>query len=169
MLYLSAKYVICRESSAMEFSSMARITPPIRLALFVFALVAGSSTLNATAFAEQNCGDDLKRLSEKREVELTRINGLVHAAKGKPLDPTVFCSQSAGLNAAENALITYMEKNKDWCSVPDDALAAMKANHIKSAAFAAKACTVAAQIKKQQAAGAASNAPQAPALPAGPL
>ena len=153
----------------MEFTSMARATPPIRLALSLFALVAGSLMLNATAFADQNCGEDLKRLSMKREAELTRINGLVHAAKGKPLDPATFCSQSAGLNAAENALIAYMEKNKDWCSVPDDALAAMKANHAKSAAFAAKACAVAAQMKKQQAAGAASNAPQAPALPAGPL
>jgi hypothetical protein len=169
MLYLSAKYVIYRESSAMEFTSMARFTPPIRLALFVFGLAAGSLFVNAAAFAEQNCGEDLKRLSQKREVELTRINGLVAAAKGKPLDPAMFCSQSAGLNAAENALIAYMEKNKDWCSVPDDALAAMKTNHAKSAAFAAKACTVAAQMKKQQAAGAASNAPQAPALPAGPL
>jgi hypothetical protein len=148
---------------------MARVTPPIRLALFVFGLAAGSLFVNATAFADQSCGDDLKRLSQKREAELIRINGLVHAAKGKPLDPTVFCSQSGGLNAAENALIAYMEKNKDWCGIPDDALAAMKANHVRSASFAAKACTVAAQIKKQQAAGAASNAPQAPALPAGPL
>jgi hypothetical protein len=148
---------------------MARVTPPIRLALFAFGIAAGSLMLNATAFADQNCGDDLKRLAQKREVELTRINGLVQAAKGKPLNPTVFCSQSAGLNAAENALIAYMEKNKDWCGVPDDALASMKANHVKSAAFAAKACTVAAQMKKQQAAGAAANAPQAPALPAGPL
>ena len=111
---------------------MARVTPPTRLALFVFGLVAGSLIGNATAFAEQNCGDDLKRLSEKREVELTRINGLVRASKGKPLDPIMFCGQSAGLNAAENALIAYMEKNKDWCSVPDDALAAMKANHARA-------------------------------------
>ena len=148
---------------------MARVTPPIRLALFVFGLAAGSLIVNEAAFADQSCGDDLKRLSQKREDELVRINGLVHAAKGKPLDPALFCSQSGGLNAAENALIAYMEKNKDWCGIPDDALAAMKANHVKSAGFAAKACSVAAQIKKQQAAGAASNAAQAPALPAGPL
>jgi hypothetical protein len=156
-----------RESTAMEFTSMARATPPIRLALFVFGLTASSLMLNATAFADQNCGEDLKRLSLKRETELLRINGLVHAAKGKPLDPATFCSQSGGLNAAENALIAYMEKNKDWCGIPDDALAAMKANHVRSSAFSGKACAVAAQMKKQQAAGAAANAP--PALPAGPL
>lgn len=145
---------------------MARLTPTTRLALLVFGLAAGSVTLTAASFAEQSCGEDLKRLSEKRTAELDRVNGLVRAAKGKPIDPANFCSQSAGLNSAENALISYMEKNKDWCGVPDEALAALKANHAKSLAFSAKACAVAAQMKKQQAAGAAA---QAQALPTGPL
>ena len=144
---------------------MARPTPTIRLALFVFTLAAGAVTLSGASFAQQSCGDDLKRLSEKRASELTRVNNLVRAAKGKPLDPVIFCSQSAGLNTAENALLAYMEKNKDWCGVPDDVIAALKANHIKSLAFSAKACAVAARMKKDQAAGAA----QAQPLPAGPL
>ena len=151
---------------------MARLTPPIRLALFVFALTAGSLTLNATSFAQQSCADDLKRLSDKRGVELEKINAMVRASKGKPMNPALFCSQSAGLNSAENALIAYMEKNKDWCGVPDEALASLKENHVKSLAFSNKACTVAAQMKKQEAAraaGAANGAPQAQPLPAGPL
>ena len=144
---------------------MAALTPTIRLTLFAFGLTACAATLTGAAFAQQSCGEDLKRLSEKREAELTRINNLVRAAKGKPIDPVMFCSQSSGLNTAENALIAYMEKNKDWCGVPDEALAGLKENHVKSLAFAAKACKVAAQIKKEQAAGAA----QAQPLPAGPL
>jgi hypothetical protein len=148
---------------------MARLTPPIRLALFALALAAGSLTWSHAAFAQDaSCADDLKRLSEKRQVELERVNGMVRAAKGKALDPAKFCSQSAGLNTAESALIAYMDKNKDWCAVPDDVIAALKANHVKSLAFSAKACAVAAAFKKQQAAG-ANGAPQAPALPAGPL
>jgi hypothetical protein len=153
----------------MEFTSMAHLTPPIRLALFVFGLTAGSLTLSAASLAQQSCGDDLKRLSEKRQAELNRVNQLVVAAKGKPLNPILFCSQSAGLNSAENALIAYMDKNKDWCGIPDEVVAALKANHVKSVAFSTRACTVAAQMKKQQAAGAAAQAQQAPALPAGPL
>ena len=65
-----------------------------------------------------------------------------------------------------------MEKNKDWCGVPDEALAALKANHVKSVAFAQKACSVAAKIremKKQQEAGGGNGAPQAQPLPTGPL
>ncbi len=144
---------------------MAALTPTIRLALFAFGLTACTATLTGAAFAQQSCGEDLKRLSEKREVELTRVNNMVRAAKGKPINPAMFCSQSAGLNSAENALIAYMEKNKDWCGVPDEALASLKANHVKSVAFSAKACQVAAQMKKEQSAGAA----QAQPLPAGPL
>jgi hypothetical protein len=144
---------------------MAPLKPSIRLALFVFALAAGSATLTAASFAQQSCGEDLKHLSEKRAAELDRVNGMVRAAKGKPMDPAKFCSQSAGLNSAESALIAYMEKNKDWCGVPDEVLGSLKANHVKSVAFSAKACAVAAQFKKQQAAGAA----QAQPLPAGPL
>jgi len=50
-------------------------------------------------------------------------------------------------------------------SVPDDAIDGMKANHVKSLAFAAKACSAAAKMKKEEAAGAS----QAQPLPAGPL
>jgi len=148
-----------------ELTEMAPLTPTFRLALLVFGLAAGSVTLTSVSFAQQSCGEDLKRLSEKRAAELDRVNGLVRAAKGKPIDPAKFCGQSAGLNSTENALIAYMEKNKDWCGVPDQVIASLKANHVKSLAFSAKACAVAAQMKKQQAAG----APQAQPLPAGPL
>ena len=144
---------------------MARLSPTLRLALLACGLMAAAAIQAGAAFADQSCGDDLKRLADKREAELTRVNNLVRAAKGKPMNPESFCAQSAGLNVAENALIAYMEKNKDWCGVPDAALAGLKANHIKSVAFSAKACAVAAQMKKQQAAGGA----QAQPLPAGPL
>jgi hypothetical protein len=148
---------------------MGHLMPPLRLALLGFAFVAASSSMIGASFAQQSCGDDLKRLSDKRTVELNKINQMVQAAKGKPMNPVQFCSQSAGLNSAESALIAYMDKNKDWCGVPDDVIGALKANHVKSLAFSTKACSVAAQMKKQQAAGAANSAPQAQPLPAGPL
>jgi hypothetical protein len=154
----------------LEIADMAPLSPFIRLTLFALGLAVASLSLAGAAYA-QSCGDDLKRLSEKREAELNRVNALVKANKGKPMDPQVFCSQSSGLNTAEAALIAYMEKNKDWCGVPEDALAALKANHVKSLGFAHKACTVAAQMrqmKKQQEAG-GNGAPQAQHLPAGPL
>jgi hypothetical protein len=148
---------------------MALLTPPIRTALLGFALAAGFLSTTGPIVAQQSCGDDLKRLSDKRTVELNKINQSMLASKGKPMNAVLFCSQSGGLNVAEAALIAYMDKNKDWCNVPDEVIAALKANHVKSLAFGAKACAVAAQLKKQQAAGAANSAPAAQPLPAGPL
>ena len=66
-------------------------------------------------------------------------------------------------------MIAYMEKNKDWCQIPDEAIAQLKANHAKSVAFSAKACKVAAQIKKMKEQQAQGGAPQAQPLPTGPL
>jgi len=139
-----------------------RFTTMAFLALAVGAGWAGPS------FA-QSCNEDLQKLSQRREAELETINALVKAAHGKQLDPSVFCAKSAPLNAAENAMIGYMEKNKDWCQIPDEAISQLKVNHAKSIAFAGKACTVAAQIKKMKEQQANGGGPQVQPLPAGPL
>jgi hypothetical protein len=139
--------------------------------LFALAGLLVSSAAWAT-----DCGGDLQKLSAQREAALKNINALVVAAKGKKLDPEQFCAHSRPLNAAEEAMLAYMVKNKDWCQIPDDAIAQLKASHAKSVTFGGKACSVAAQIKKMktqaaQAAqqGAAGGAPAVQPLPAGPL
>ncbi len=52
-------------------------------------------------------------------------------------------------------MLAYMLKNKDWCSIPDEVIDQLKANHAKSLGFTAKACNVAVQIKKHAGAGGA--------------
>jgi hypothetical protein len=142
------------------------------LSIFVLSSVAWSSA----AWAAGDCGADLQQLSARREAALKNINQLVVAAKGKKLDPEAFCAHSRPLNAAEDAMLSYMVKNKDWCQIPDDAIAQLKGSHAKSVAFGGKACTVAAQIRKMktqaaQAAqqGANGGQPAVQPLPAGPL
>jgi len=137
--------------------------------MLVVALSLGGAASAAPCFAQQSCGEDLQKLAQQREAQLALINYLVKSAHGKQLDPAVFCAKSAGLNTAENAMIAYMEKNKDWCQVPDEALALLKANHAKSLAFSGKACAVAAQIKKMKEQQAAGGGPQVQPLPTGPL
>ena len=136
----------------------------------LFMLAIGGA---APAWAQQSCGDDLQKLQQKRQAALQGINDMVAAAKGKQLDPAAFCARSQPLSAVEVQMIAYMEKNKDWCQIPDDVIGQLKATHAKSVGFATKACTVAAQMKKmkEQAAqgGGAGGAPQAQPLPAGPL
>jgi hypothetical protein len=120
----------------------------------------------APAFAD--CGQDMQKLAQARNVEMQKVNAFAQAAHGKPLDPGAFCIKSAGLLHAEAALIAYMEKNKDWCSFPDEAITALKTSHAKNAGFNAKACQVAEKIKKMKE-QAAQGGPQAQPLPAGPL
>jgi hypothetical protein len=132
--------------------------------LFVTAGLAGS------AYAD--CGSDMQKLAADRNTQLEIVNNFAKSFHGKPLDPEGFCGKSAGLVRAESALIGYMEKNKDWCSFPDQAISELKDHHAKNVQFSSKACTVAAQMKKmkaQAAQGAASAGPQAQPLPAGPL
>ena len=138
----------------------------IRLNL-VFVFFAA---LCAPAFAD--CGQDMQKLAQARNVEMQKVNDFAKSFHGKPMDPAAFCARTGGLLHAEEALISYMEKNKDWCSFPDDAINNLKAGHVKNAGFNAKACQVASQIKKmkeQAAQGAQGGGPQAQPLPAGPL
>jgi hypothetical protein len=114
----------------------------------------------------------MQKLAAERNTQLEIVNNFAKAFHGKPLDPEAFCGKSGGLVRAETALIAYMEKNKDWCSFPDDAISQLKEHHAKNVQFTSKACTVAAQMKKmkeQAAQGGAAAGPQAQPLPAGPL
>jgi len=146
----------------------------LKIGLPVLALV--SLAFGNAALAVGDCAGDLQKLAARREAALKGINELVAATHGKKLDPEAFCARSGPLNSAEEAMLAYMVKNKDWCQIPDDAIAQLKGTHAKSVSFGGKACTVAAQIKKMksqaaQAAqqGAAAGAPAEQPLPAGPL
>jgi hypothetical protein len=131
------------------------------------AFAAAGFALSAPALAD--CGGDVQKLAQGRNVELQKVNELVKSFHGKPMDAEQFCTKSAGLIRAEAALIAYMEKNKDWCSFPDEAINQLKTNHAKNAGFNAKACTVAAQVRKMKEQAAQAGGPQVQPLPAGPL
>ena len=137
-------------------------------AMASLALAIAGAAWAAPALA-QSCGDDLQKLAQRRESEMATINAVIKAAKGKQLDPTVFCAKSNGLLTAENAMIAYMEKNKEWCGIPDETLDGLKANHVKSAAFAAKACKVASEMKKAKEQAENGGGPLVQPLPTGPL
>src|SRR4029077_4553746 len=124
-----------------------------------------------TGLAYADCGSDMQKLAQARKTKLEIVNNFAKSFHGKPLDPEACCAKSGGLVRAETALIAYMEKNKDWCSFPDEAITQLKEHHAKNMAFSAKACTVAAQMKKmkEQAAQGGGSGPQAQPLPAGPL
>jgi hypothetical protein len=138
-----------------------------RLGGLATALFAVAAVLNGSAYAD--CGADMQKLAQDRNAQLQIVNDFAKSFHGKPMDPEAFCAKSSGLIRAESALIAYMEKNKDWCSFPDEAIAQLKEHHTKNASFNAKACTVAAQMKKMKEQAAQGGGPQAQPLPSGPL
>jgi hypothetical protein len=122
----------------------------------------------APAYAD--CGADIQKLAQARNAQMEALGVFFKSFKGKPADPEQACVKTRGLLGAEGAMLAYMEKNKDWCSIPDDAIAKFKENHDKSIGFSNKACVAAAQMKKakeQAAQGGGGPPPQA--MPAGPL
>jgi hypothetical protein len=125
--------------------------------------------IGLTGPAYADCGSDMQKLAEVRNTQLQIVNDFAKSFHGKPMDPEGFCAKSAGLIRAESALIAYMERNKDWCSFPDEAISSLKEHHAKNAQFNTKACTVAAQMKKMKEQAAQGGGPQAQPLPAGPL
>ncbi len=131
------------------------------------ALASAGASLSASAYAD--CGQDMQKLAQARNVELQKVNDFAKSFHGKPMDPEQFCVKSSALVRAESALIAYMEKNKDWCSFPDETITQLKTSHTKNAGFSAKACKVAEQMKKMKEQAAQGGGPQVQPLPAGPL
>ena len=155
--------VALRLGKALGFMTVGRH----RLYGLAAALIAGVAAPSGSAYAD--CGSDMQKLAQERNSQLQIVNDFAKSFHGKPMDPQAFCVKSSGLIRAEAALIAYMEKNKDWCSFPDEAIAQLKEHHAKNAGFNAKACTVAAQMKKMKEQAAQGGGPQAQPLPTGPL
>ena len=135
------------------------------------AMVAALVVLGATGAAQAaDCNADIAGLSAKRQSFIERLNVLAKAAKGK-LDPVASCPTLRGLVGAEGALLKYLEANKAWCNVPDDAVGNLKQATGKSQQFATQACNMATQVQKQQkqAASAPALGTEAAKLPTGPL
>ena len=136
-----------------------------------FVVVGGGLVLCDVARAD-DCQGDVSRLSQKRQSFIDQLNHLAKGPKGQ-LDAEASCPKLRGLAASERDLLGYLTKNKEWCSVPDDAISNIQASLGKSTAIATQACNVAVQMRKaqQQAAngGGAVGGAAPQKLPAGPL
>jgi len=138
-------------------------------------LLLGFAVAAAPAANAQSCQEDFAKFSQRRNAAIAGLNSLTKANKGK-MDPVAACPAFRRLVAIEGEMLGYMTKNKEWCAIPDEAVAQFKSARGKSQTFATKACNFAAQMKKMQAMQkaqaaqqAAGGGMQAPKLPSGPL
>jgi hypothetical protein len=141
------------------------------------AVVASLGLLLAFAFAPvasaQSCQEDFQKLSERRMASMSVLNNLGKAGKGK-MDPVAACPAARRLVGIENEMLSYMNKNKEWCAIPDNVVENFKQARGKTQNFASQACGFAAKMKKMQEmqraqAASGGGLGQAQKLPAGPL
>ncbi len=118
----------------------------------------------SAAFAAE-CTVDIGNLSQKRQLIIEQLNKLAKSSPNHQLDPAVSCPKLRELAGAETALLVYLQKNKDWCMVPDEAISNITMSLNRSKMIASRACAIAEQIKKNEEAGGAT----AQKLPTGPL
>jgi hypothetical protein len=65
----------------------------------------------------------------------------VQAAINAKADRKQVCVLMTNFVAAEGNVIKFLEENKTWCGVPDDAIKMSKMNHEKSVKFRTVACS----------------------------
>lgn len=115
-----------------------------------------------------DCNEDIGKLTKKRQAIIDQLNQLAKGTKNQ-LDPVAACPKLRALVVAEQELVSYLNKNKEWCAIPEEAFQNISASSAKSSGVAKQACAAAEQMKKaqqQQATGL--NGPQQK-LPSGPL
>lgn len=115
------------------------------------------------AFAAE-CTDDIGNLTKKRQSIIEQLNNLAKSSPNHQLDPAVSCPKLRELASAETALLVYLQKNKDWCMVPDEAISNITMSLNRSKMVAGRACAIAMQMKKNEETGATAQK-----LPTGPL
>lgn len=120
----------------------------------------------------QSCQEDFQKLTQRRMSQITVLNNIGKAGKGK-MDPAAACPAARKLVGVETEMFGYMQKNKDWCNIPDNVVESFQQARAKTQNFAAQACAVAAKMKKMQEMqrneAAAGGAAPVQKLPAGPL
>jgi len=80
--------------------------------------------------------NDFPKLTEEAQKRGTLVGA---AIKGKA-DRKEICTLMTTFVAAEGKVIKFLEDNKTWCGIPDQAIGAAKANHEKSLKFRTAAC-----------------------------
>jgi len=116
------------------------MTRGLAIALALFALNTGiwtSSAWTSSAWAQgaSQCAD-FPRLSAETKKKADAVQAAINAkAERKQV-----CTLLTTFVASESTVIKFLEDNKVWCGVPDQAIAISKTNHEKSIKFRNQAC-----------------------------
>jgi len=71
----------------------------------------------------------------------------VRAAMARKVERKEVCTLVQHFYTAEGTVVKFLEDNKTWCNIPEQAISAAKANHEKTLQFRTAACTEAPVAK----------------------
>jgi len=81
--------------------------------------------------------NDFGKLTEEAQKRSAAVAGAIKAK----VDRKEICTLMTSFLAAETNVVKFLQDNKVWCGIPDQAIAVSKANHEKSLKFRTMACT----------------------------
>jgi hypothetical protein len=133
------------------------IAPAFAAAVIFLGVSAGP------AFAQNEfCNNEMTPLMKDRQAISARLNAIVKNPK-KANAREQFCSNMSALIANMKKTATYMATNKDFCLIPDEAVAQINKAIVQTSASRKKSCSGPPPQAQQQ------SAPGKPAIPRPPV
>ena len=110
------------------------------MALAVLAVAAASQTASAQGPAQCNAFGQLRTEAEQKALA-------VRATIERKAERKDICAAVTRFYAAEGNVLKFLEDNKTWCSIPEQAVKAAKESHERTLKFRTAACTEAPVAK----------------------
>ena len=105
----------------------------VAAALAIVAAGAAPGTASAQSPAQCNAFIQLRDEAQKKALA-------VRAAVEHKVERKEICALVQRYYAAESVVVKFLEENKTWCGIPDEAIKAAKGNHEHTEKFRTAAC-----------------------------
>jgi len=103
---------------------------------FIAALSAATSGAASAQSAPPQCTAFVQLRNEAQEKAMA-----VRTAIEKKIERKEVCSLVQRFYTAEGTVVKFLEDNKTWCNIPDQAITTAKQNHERTLKFRTAACT----------------------------
>jgi len=113
----------------------------VAAALAIVAVGAAASTASAQSTPAQ-CNAFLQLRDDAQKKALAVRSAVEHKVDRKEI-----CALVQRYYAAESTVVRFLEENKTWCGIPDEAIKAAKNNHEHTDKFRTAACSEAPAAK----------------------
>jgi hypothetical protein len=105
----------------------------VAAALAIVAVGAAAGKASAQSPAQCNAFIQLRDEAQKKALA-------VRAAVEHKVERKEICALVQRYYAAESVVVKFLEENKTWCGIPDEAIKAAKGNHEHTEKFRTAAC-----------------------------